>query len=156
MESLKMIAKLCGITLDDLLRAEEVAAVAEEENRGRITRLGDQVEGICNLAAVLGLCLPLYKVKIDRVFYSVPLWQYNGWLAAFYWILPVLLAVLGLGQVIGSRDEKRKGKDAVSIAGMLLNAAEILLMILSGQPYPAVLYFALFLLKVSVKLAIKK
>ena len=50
-------------------------------------------------------------------------------------ILPVLLAVLGLGQVIGSRDEKRKGKDAVSIAGMLLNAAEILLMILSGQPY---------------------
>ena len=39
MESLQMIARLFNITLDDLLRAEEVITIAENENKENISTL---------------------------------------------------------------------------------------------------------------------
>ena len=38
MESLQMIARVCGITLDELLRAEEVITIAEQENQENLNR----------------------------------------------------------------------------------------------------------------------
>lgn len=60
MESLQMIARLFNITLDDLLRAEEIITIAENENRENISRFASLVDGIFNIAAIVGLLLPLY------------------------------------------------------------------------------------------------
>lgn len=155
MESLKMIAELYGITLDELLRAEEVIAVAANENREAINHFEARTEGFCNIAALLGLFLPLYRVELEQIYYSVPLYQYKGWLAILYWIFPLATAMLGVAQIGINRDEREKVREIISILGMVLNAAGILLMILSGQPYPAAIYFVLFLLKIAVKRRIK-
>ena len=96
MESLQMIAKLFQITLDELLSTEEIVVIAESENKENIKRFASYMDGVINLAALLGLLLPLYKVELNNVFYSVPLYQYEGWLAILYWVFPIVMSICGI------------------------------------------------------------
>ena len=152
MESLQMIARVCGITLDELLRAEEVISIAEKENKENLDRLAGFVGGIVNILALVGVLLPLYKVEEGQVFYAVPLYCYQGWLTIFYWLFPVTMAVCGIVQILLNQGEREGLKKIVSMTGMILNAGAILLLILSGQPYPAVMSFLLFVIKAWIKL----
>lgn len=108
MESLQMIAKLCGITLDDLLRAEEVITIAENENKENISRFASYIDAIFNISAIIGLLMPLYKVEANGMFYSVPLYQFNGWLAFLYWVFPVAMAICGVVQIVINKSERKK------------------------------------------------
>ena len=150
MESLQMIARLFNITLDDLLRAEEVITIAENENRENISRFASLVDGIFNIAAIVGLLLPLYKVELNNVFYSVPLYQYEGWLAFLYWVFPIAMAICGIIQIITNKSEREKTKRSVNVIGVILNACAVFILILGGQPYPAVMFFTLLLIKGTV------
>lgn len=150
MESLQMMAKFFGITLDELLRADEVIVIAEDENRENINRFASCVDGIFNIAAVMGLLLPLYKVEQNQIFHSVPLYQYNGWLAVVYWTLTVGMTVCGAIQILINKGEREKVKTIMTRIGMAWNISAVFLLILSGQPYPAVMFFALFLIKGAV------
>ena len=138
MESLQMIARLFNITLDDLLRAED------------ISRFASLVDSIFNIAAIVGLLLPLYKVELNNVFYSVPLYQYEGWLAFLYWVFPIAMAICGIIQIITNKSEREKTKRSINVIGVILNACAIFVLILSGQPYPAVMFFTLLLIKGTV------
>lgn len=150
MESLQMIARLFNITLDDLLRAEEIITIAENENRENISRFASLVDSIFNIAAIVGLLLPLYKVELNNVFYSVPLYQYEGWLAFLYWVFPIAMAICGIIQIITNKSEREKTKRSINVIGVILNACAIFVLILSGQPYPAVMFFTLLLIKGTV------
>ena len=66
MESLKQIANLFHITLDQLLSTEEVVVIAENENKDNMKRFASYIDGIINLSALLGLLLPLYKVTVKQ------------------------------------------------------------------------------------------
>ena len=66
MESLKRIANLFHITLDQLLSTEEVVVIAENENKDNMKRFASYIDGIINLSALLGLLLPLYKVTVKQ------------------------------------------------------------------------------------------
>ena len=150
MESLQMIARLFNITLDDLLRAEEVITIAENENKENISRFASLVDGIFNITAIVGLLLPLYKVELNNVFYSVPLYQYKGWLTILYWVFPIAMAICGIIQIIINKSEREKTKRVVNFTGVILNACAVFILILGGQPYPAVMFFTLLLLKGAV------
>ena len=150
MESLQMIAKLFHITLDDLLSTEEIVLIAESENKENIKRFASYMDGVINLAALLGLLLPLYKVELNNVFYSVPLYQYEGWLAILYWVFPIVMSICGIIQIILNKSEREKTKRSVNVIGVILNACAVFILILGGQPYPAVMFFALLLIKGTV------
>ena len=150
MESLQMIAKLFQITLDELLSTEEIVVIAESENKENIKRFASYMDGIINLAALLGLLLPLYKVELNNVFYSVPLYQYEGWLAILYWVFPIVMSICGIIQIILNKSEREKTKRSVNVIGVILNACAVFILILGGQPYPAVMFFALLLIKGTV------
>ena len=151
-ESLQLIAKLGGTTLDALLRAEEVITVAENENKERISRFASVLDGIFNVAAVMGLLLPLYKAESNGLFYAVSLYQFQGRFAVFYWILPLAMAVCGVIQLVIRKSEWETQKNQLTVAGAVVHICAVLLLILSGQPYPAVLFFGLLLLKMAVML----
>ena len=156
MASLQLIAKLCGVTLDALLHAEEIIAVAENENKENINRFAFCIDGIFDIAAVIGLLLPLYKTEVNGLFYSVPLYQYTGWLSALYWIFPVAMTLCGIVQISISKSECDKFKDRINLLALFLNVGAVFLLILSGQPYPAVLFLALLLIRGAVMLMKKK
>lgn len=151
-ESLQMIAKLYGITLDELLGTEEVVTIAKNENKENISKFAAYVDGIFNLSAILCLLLPLYKVEMNDVFYSVPLFQFKGWLTPLYWTIPIIMAVCGVIQILINKTEQEKVKKNIKIISVVVNAIAIILLILSGQPYPAVMFFVLLLAKGTIML----
>ncbi len=146
-ESLKMIAKIYKLSLDELLNANEVIEVAENENKENLRRYSLIFDGILNICALLGLVLPLYKAESGGAFYSVPLYEISGWLTILYWIFPILTFLSGVLLLFIIKSEKDNFKKAVSLIGFILNVLFVLLLILSGQPYPAVLFFALLFIK---------
>lgn len=150
MESLQMIAKIYGITLDELLQAEEIIAVAKKENAQNINRFASYTNGIFNIATILSILLPLYKSEQNGIFYSLPLYQFKGWLAVFYWFFPIAIVLCGIFELLLSKSEYEKTKKSISIAGQILNICAILLLILSGQPYPAILFFVFLIIKLSI------
>lgn len=156
MESLQLISKLYNITLDELLRAEEVITIAENENKENINRFASYIDSIFNLAAIVGLLLPLYKVANNNIFYSVPLYQFKGWLSALYWIFPISMGICGFIQILINKSDKEKAKRSINIIGVILNASAVFTLIISGQPYPAVMFFTLFLIKITVMLIKQK
>lgn len=156
MESLQLISKLYNITLDDLLRAEEMITIAENENKENINRFASYIDSIFNLAAIVGLLLPLYKVANNNIFYSVPLYQFKGWLSALYWIFPISMGICGFIQILINKSDKEKAKRSINIIGVILNASAVFTLIISGQPYPAVMFFTLFLIKITVMLIKQK
>lgn len=149
-ESLKMIAKFYEISLDELLSSNEIIKVAEKENEENINRFSFFVEGILNILAFASVFLPLYKIKIDGIFYSVPLYQFGGWLAPIFWILPVLMTVCGILQIFINNRDFLKFKTTISLIGGIINIVAVFLLIISSQPYPSVIYLALFLVKLIV------
>ena len=95
MESLQMIAKIFHITLDELLSTEEIVVIAESENKENIKRFASYMDGIINLAALLALLLPLYKMEDNGFFHSVPLYQLGGWQGLVFWIAPIIMMLCG-------------------------------------------------------------
>lgn len=140
MESLQQIARLCGVTLDELLCAEEVITIAARESKVHLHR----IDAVCNISAVIGLLLPLYKVELEGIFRSVPLYQYDRWLAILYWLFPVAMAVCGVIQLLFDRKSLR-------VIGAIIHICAIVVLILSGQPYPAVLFLGLFVIKGAIR-----
>ena len=152
MESLKQIANLFHITLDQLLSTEEIVVIAESENKENINRFASYIDGIINIAALLGLLLPLYKVEENEIFHSVPLYQLDGWQGIVCWIAPVIMVICGIAQMVFAGDENTKMNTAASIVGTTAHVSAIILLILCGHPYPAVLFFFLFAMKGSLLL----
>jgi transcriptional regulator with XRE-family HTH domain len=146
-ESLKLMANIYKISLDELLNANEIIEVAENENKENSRRYSLTIDSVLNICATLGLVLPLYKAKFSNTYLSVPLYEIGGWLTYFYWIFSLLMAVCGVLLLINLKSEKENFKKALNITGTILNAVFVLLLILSGQPYPAVLFFALLMMK---------
>ena len=146
-ESLKQIADLFHITLDQLLSAEEIVIIAESENKETIQQFLSCIDGVLNLAALLSLFLPLYKVEKDGIFYSVPLYQLNGWHGTVFWIAPIILMICGIVQIFSVRQWNDKRFKTASVVSFAVHISEIVLLILCGHPYPAVLFFFLFAMK---------
>lgn len=146
-ESLKQIADLFHITLDQLLSAEEIVIIAESENKETIQQFLSCIDGVLNLAALLSLFLPLYKVEIDGIFHSVPLYQLNGWHGTVFWIAPIILMICGIIQIFSVRQWNDKRFKTASVVSFAVHISEIVLLILCGHPYPAVLFFFLFAMK---------
>lgn len=152
MESLKQIAKLFHITLDQLLSTEEIVGIAESENKENMNRFASDMDGIINIAALLGLLLPLYKVEENALYQCVPLYQLGGWQGIVCWIAPVIMVICGIAHMVLAGSENKKINTAVSTVGYTAHVSAIILLILCGHPYPAVLFFFLFAMKATLLL----
>lgn len=139
-ESLRMIAKEFGVTLDELLCTREAIEACENEHREKETK----TDAILNVCAFLALFLPLYKTESAGEFVSVPIYEFGGRFSALFWVFPVLLIICGALQMI------LKNRKPVNFTGLIINTCAVILFILTGQPYPAVLYFVFLLLKTAV------
>ncbi|MBQ3575090.1 MAG: helix-turn-helix transcriptional regulator [Clostridia bacterium] len=148
MGSLQMIAKVCDVSLDELLSTGEAIRIAEKENRETLRGFA----ACADAAAALGIFLPLYKAEAAQMFYSVPLYRFGGRFVYLYWILISAMALCGILRILISRSDREKAKAILRNAGLAINAAAVFALILSGQPYPAALFFVLLLLKGAVLL----
>lgn len=147
-DSLKAIAKFYGVTVDALLSCEEVLTIAKEDQKQREALTRGRVFALLDVSSILLFALPLFGQRSGSMALAVPLWSMTGiapYLKAAYIIAVLGLAAVGAASLMVKRRRWEKAKDGLSL---LLNAAAVLLFVISLQPYAAILLFVYLMIKV--------
>lgn len=152
-ESLKGIARLFGVTVDELLSGEELLSLAEQDTKHRESRIRDLIFGLLDVSTLLFLFFPLFGQQTGEVVRSVSLLsltEISPWLKTLYFLLLGVSTLFGIITLALQGCDKpfwRNGKGKISL---ILNVLSICLFTLCRQPYAAVL----LLLFATVKFAV--
>ena len=147
-ESLKRIAKLFDVTVDELLSGEEILNIAEEDNKQKSNHYVDLVFGLLDICAALLLFLPLFAQRADGVIYEVSLLSLTAtstYMRVIYYLITTAVILTGIMtlalQNTGSECWLRiKGK-----LSLVLNLLAVSIFIISLQPNAAI-YMLVFLI----------
>ena len=150
-ESLKAIAKLFSITVDELLSGEELLNIAEQDNKQRENHIRDLIFGLLDISALSLLFLPFFAQKTDNIIKAVSLLSLTSispYLKVIYFCIVGFLVLYGILTLALQTNEhtfwvlnKRK-------ISLILNLVLILLFIISLQPYAAIFLFIFLIIKI--------
>ena len=154
-ESLKAIARLFSVTVDELLSSDEILTVAEEEIKHKEQGSRCFVLALLDISAVLLLFLPLFEQRVDENIESVALIALAG--------VPIYLKILYFAAILGTvlsgmlalclqalkTEFLSRGRVIISF---VLGIVSVLLFMLSLKPYAAAFAFALLVVKAFVVL----
>ena len=149
-ESLKDISQFFSVTIDDLLTGEKLISIAEKENKSNIRSICDLLFGIVDLFSFLLIVLPIYPNTVDGFVYSVNLLNYTQtgqFNRIIYWILFVVLIVLGILKVIFSRNKSEKCGKILMAISVALSICAVVFLALTREAYAVVFVFLLLLTK---------
>ena len=150
-ESLKQISAFFSVTIDDLLSSEKLIAIAENENKSNIQNLCELLFGITDLLLLLAIVLPIYPKTTNGFVYGVTLMEYaeaSMLNRTVYWVLFLLLIVLGAVKIIFSHLRVNKVQNLVTGSSLALSAAAVIFLALAGEAYATTLVFLLLAVKV--------
>ena len=98
-ESLKAIAKLFSITVDELLSGEELLNIAEQDNKQRENHIRDLIFGLLDISALSLLFLPFFAQKTDNIIKGVSLLSLTSispYLKVIYFCVVGFLVLYGI------------------------------------------------------------
>ena len=150
-DSLKAIAKLFSVTVDELLSGEELLTLAEQDTKQKQKSLRDLVFGLLDTSAASFLFLPFFGQESGGVIDVVSLISLSEiavYLRILYFALvigTILFGILTLALQGCERTFWVRNKGKISV---MLNMLGLLLFILSRQPYAAVFLFIFSSIKV--------
>lgn len=149
-ESLKDIATLFSVSIDDLLSGEKLISIAQKENKSNIRNLCDLLFGVADLFSVMLIILPLYPDKIDEFVYSVNLLNYtqvSDVNIKIYWALYIILFAFGVLKVVFSKLRYEKYNKFLIYASIIINVISVLFLALTREVYAVVVAFLLLFIK---------
>lgn len=150
-DSLKRLSKILGISIDELLSGEELVSLAESENRTNMNKILVLIFGILDLMVLTFLFLPLYVRHDSDLIRMVSLFANPDastitWI--IYFVLPILMATLGIMQIIIQHFPNERWNNFSRTVSILLHAFSILVYVATRQPYVISLLFLFFMIKV--------
>lgn len=149
--SLKSISKLFSVSIDDLLSGEELITLAADENRTNINKIYGLVFGTLDVMTLSFLFLPLYSRQDSDIIRLVSLFanpDVNVITWTIYLTLPILMAMIGILQIIVQHFLNEKWYSVSETISILLQAFCILAFVATRQPYAITLLFLFFMIKV--------
>lgn len=150
-ESLKSISELFSVSIDDLLSSGELISLAANENHTNINRIFSLVYGVLDVMTLAFLFLPLYSRQDQDMIRIVSLSENpdaNAITWTIYIVLPILMAVLGIVQIVIPHFLSERWCSISRTASILLQAFCILALVATRQPYAVDLLFLFFMIKV--------
>ena len=156
-ESLKALAKVFSVTVDELLSSDEILSLAEEDKKQTKQRFKDMVFGLMDISASLLLFLPFFAQRADEAVKAVSILtadRLQPYLKITYLSLIVMSTLLGILLLV-IQDTPRALWASIKIkASVTVSSASVIVLILGLQPYAAV--FALVLLTVKALVMLKR
>ena len=152
-DSLKRIAEFFSVTIDELLSGSEVLTIAEEDNKQNEKRLRNLVCGLLDLSTVLFFVIPLFGERKNGTVNEATLaalTEMTPYLRALYLAVVIALIVTGVLTLALQSCRVPFWERAGSKVSLALNAAAVLLFIVSLQPYAAAMLFIFLAVKVVV------
>ena len=149
-DSLKAIAKYFGVTIDELLSGDEVLTIAQEDQHQKEAHFFDLIYGLLDVSTAMVFFLPFFGQKMDGAIRSVSLvmlTQVQPYLKAAYLAVVAGLLLTGMLTLVMQNVRHMVWVKNKARLSLLLNAAGVLLFIVSSQPYAAALLFIFLLIK---------
>ena len=149
-DSLKDISKFFSVSIDDLLSGDKLLSLAEKENKSNIRNMCNLLLGIVDLFSIVLIVLPLYPNTIDGFVYSVNLLNYtqvSEFNKLIYWIVFVLLVIIGILKVIMTRIKAEKGNKILTEVSIAISILMVLFLALTREVYAVVVAFLLLIVK---------
>ncbi|MBR5230787.1 MAG: helix-turn-helix transcriptional regulator [Clostridia bacterium] len=152
-DSLKAIAKFFSVTIDELLSGEEVLTIAEEDQKQKEAALRDRVFGLMDLSVAMFFFAPFFGQKADGNVQAVSLLlltEIAPYLKAAYFATVIGTAAWGIAALALQNYRGALWVRNRSILSLLINAAAVLLFIISSQPYAAATVFIYLAVKAAM------
>ena len=149
-DSLKEISVIYSVSIDDLLSAEKLILIAEEEHRSGIQNILDFLFGTADLFSLLLIILPLYPNNIAGHIYSVNLFAYTQTTVlnrTVYWTLYLALLLIGISKTVITQLNAPKTGKFLTCCSILLGIAAVFILALTGETYAVAMAFLLLALK---------
>ena len=149
-ESLKDISAFFNVSIDELLSGERLLSIAEKENKSNISGLCNLFYGIADLFSFIRVVLPLYPNTVEGFVYSVSLFNYkeaSPWVLALYWVLFILLFLLGFAELVLTRLKKEKVSKLITEISLSVNIITIIFLALTSEVYAVITAFLLLIIK---------
>ena len=155
-DSLKEIARFFSVTVDELIRPEEVISAAEHEKKDFISRYLTLICGVLDIMPAVLLFMPAFGNGAERGAVSL-----SGLTGIQPWIRIIFLIVIGLtvlngfcAAVISQFDRPVWNRHRL-VTGMALSIAGSALFIMTRQPYAGILFFAILAVKAFLLLKVR-
>lgn len=156
-DTLKKIAALFSVTVDELLSSEGLLSLAEEDGNQKRRHLIDLTFGLLDVSTAILLFLPFFAEKTESVIKEVSLLGLtttSPYVTAIYFVLLAALVLLGIFTLALQNLENTFWVKFKSLASIILSLVFILALVLGLQPYAAV--FLILFLIIKVFILIKK
>lgn len=147
MDSLRRLACVFSVTVDELLSGEQLLCLAEEDGRRKAEQTRHLVFGLLDIATSLLLFLPFFAQRGEPIIRGVSLLALTGvssYIKMIYAVLVAVIVVWGV-LVLAMQNCRRR---FLALLSMGLTAMGVLIFTLSLQPYAAGYLFIFLLIKV--------
>lgn len=145
-ESLKAIAKIFDITIDELICGEEIVVLAEQDKKESGKKYTALICGVLDCLTVLLLFLPIFGNDGSSVtLFSIT--EIGTWLKIVFIAVIALTVVNGFCTVVISNFDKPVWNRHRLITGIALSVVGTVVFILTRQPYAGVFFFCLLVIK---------
>lgn len=148
-DSLKDIANLFNVTIDELLSTEEIINIAKKENNSNINKTTNLIYGLLDIISILFIFLPIFAYKTDNIIYSVSLTNQNDIsnnIKILYIIILSILSLIGIVELIlNFIDNKIQRK--INIISLIVESLSIIFFIITRQTYLTSFIFIIFIIK---------
>ena len=150
-ESLKAIAKLFSVTVDQLISGDALLTIAESEQTEKVSHIRDLVFGLLDVAISMLLFLPLFAQRAGDTLQEVALLnltEISPYLRIVYFVMVALSTLWGvlmltLQNVRGAFWLRHK-----YMLSLIISITGVTVFILSSQPYGAGIWFFFLVSKV--------
>lgn len=150
-DSLRALAAYFSVSVDDLLSADQLLSVAEEETKRKTAHLRDLVFGLLDMSTALFFFLPLFGQTYGATLQEVSLLSLTAvapYVRVAYLSVVALLIVLGILTLALQNANVPLWLKLKAPVSLLFGGVGVLVFILGSQPYAAVYLFVLLIIKV--------
>ena len=157
-DSLKEIAGLFSVTVDELLSGEEILSLAEKDSREKKESLRNLIFSLLDLAALMLLFLPLFAQRENGVISEVSLLSLESLSPlskGMYFGFVFLSALFGASTLILQGKTNPFWKKIKLPCSFVLSGAGTLIFILGLHPYGASFLLLFFFFKVLILIKTK-
>lgn len=151
LDSLKMLAKVFDVSIDQLLSSEELIDMAQDQSKKHSKIVRSFIFGIADFMAGLLFFIPVFANRFEGKIKNVNLMNlcYTS-----LFVKNIFLIIIGLCTLFGAAElafqniqSKKKQKIELILSGMI-SSSGILFSALTNQPYCCVYLFILFIVKI--------
>lgn len=157
-DSLKQIAKVFSVTVDELLSSDELLTIAKQDNEQKERQFRDLVYALLDLSVAMLFFLPFFAENVYGEIQSVSLMALDGvqpYLKTAYFATTTAMSLTGVVTLCLQNCGLSAWIKSKTVISLVLGMVGVLLFMISSQPYAGVFAFALLAIK-SVVLIIRR